>query len=119
MSNPVQGQSSQNVPGIQKQNVAWLKAQTELMNAQTKYMQALSKIKKEDMDAMTNSIVSVERFASSGGFEAIFSGSVSRVKDNLTTAMDGALAPLTNAATKLVNDLLAQDTPLGAKQYRH
>ena len=101
------GQSSQNVPGIQKQNIAWLKAQTELMKAQTEYQKALSKIKKEDMDAMTESIGAFERFSTAGGFNLIFGGSIDRLKTNITNDFEGALAPITNSLGGLVNTLFS------------
>ena len=114
MSLPPVGGSSFNAPGIQKQNIAWLKAQTELMKAQEKYMEAVAKTKKEDWDAMTSSIGAFERFSASGGLQLIVGGSVERFKTQVSATMEGAFAPITNAATKFVSDLLDQEEPLGA-----
>jgi hypothetical protein len=83
------------------------------MNAQTKFQQAVAKTKKENWEAMTASIGAFERFSAAGGIELIFGGSIERIKANISNAMDGAMAPITNAINSFVNKIIGQGTPLG------
>jgi len=105
-------ESSENVSGVQKQNIAWLKAQTELMVAQRKYMEEVNKTKKEDWEAMTASMDSLGRFAKAGGINQIFGGSIARFRNNLTLGMEGALAPITNEFVGMANDILEKLEPV-------
>lgn len=104
--------SSENVPGVQKQNIAWMKAQTELMVAQRKYMEEVNKTKKETWEAMTESVISMERFSSAGGINQIFGGSITRFKNNIALGLEGALTGVTNAFVGAANDILEKLTPV-------
>lgn len=93
--------SSEGLPAVQKQNVAWLKAQTELFEAQRKYMEEVNKTKKEDWEAMTTSIKTLEKFMRVGA-----PGAVNRFMGNLQLGLEGTFSNLTNTFSGMVNDML-------------
>ncbi len=104
--------SSENAPGIQQKNVAWLKAQTELMTAQTKYMEAFNKTKKEDWDAAGGAMKEMSAFSAKGGMMALLGGSIERFKNNLLLSVEAALAPIVNAFTGALSEILVAIEPL-------
>lgn len=93
--------SSEGLPDVQKKNVAWMKAQTELFEAQRKYMEEVNKTKKEDWEAMTTTVKTFEKFLKVGA-----PGAVNRFMRGLNLGFEGALANITNIATGLLNDML-------------
>lgn len=105
--------TSESMPGVQGKNIAWLKAQTEYLKAQNEFVKEVNKSKKETWQAMTESVTTMERFSSAGGFSMLFAGSISRFKTNLQNQIEGAFTPITNALTQFVSDLLDEATPLG------
>jgi hypothetical protein len=103
------GASSLNDPNIQKKNIAYLKAQTDLLKAQRKYMEEVNKSKKEDWEAMTEATQSMVNFSARGGFNMLFGGSINRLESQVSDTMDGALAPIVNELSSTF-DTLVEDS---------
>lgn len=101
--------TSENVPGIQQKNIAWLKAQTDYTKAQNEFVKEVNKSKPETWQAMTESTKEMISFGNSGGFNLIFGGALSRLKTQIENEFEGALVPLTNAISGLINELIGEN----------